>query len=221
MQGMGHNSKTKGASNLEAHRFLTLVFQPPLIVKNSLPCSLRVRLGLKNSQSPSSELKSIAPGHSIDVYSLNIRREKVVTLEVFPPGSTQSKIVSLPKSHHHCEPVNVPVGDSPGGPCQDDFRAVILVSVDEACDQMVLEALSPCWLLNKTGLPIEVSTVQSGAVSGVPSNACSFVCTSTRGRPLSSEIERPILLGQSRALLLYHRLAMKDCSNEGPQLLQK
>jgi hypothetical protein len=197
---MGHKAKKNGASNLELYNFFTLVFQPPLIIKNSLPCSLRVRSAPKGCQSPS-EPESIAPGHSINVYSINIRREKAVTIEVFPPGAAaQSKIITLPKSHHHCEPVNIPVDGSHGGACQDDFRAVITVSVDEACDQMILEALSPCWLLNKTGLPIEVWSGCQSVVKGVQSNVCSFVCKSTRSRPLSSELEKPILLGHSSAL---------------------
>jgi hypothetical protein len=200
MQGTGHLAQED--PDRLSHQFHSLSFLPPLIILNTLPCTLNARLIHRNSTSPAEDI-SVDPGDSTEICSFNVSREKTVTLEVTPPGANVSSTVVLHKRHRAEEQLCATIeacGSGNGASAQ--FRALFSVTVDKQCGQMTIEVSSPCWLMNKSGLPVEVATKHPTIL--LQSKAEDVVhCLSTRSRPpCATELDAPVLLGQARVLPL-------------------
>lgn len=199
MAGSEHDEKAVAGPELRAH---TLEFLPPLVIRNTLPCALSFRL-VRHASCPPSEVYTVKPGGKVELCCINVSKEKAVLLEVtlkgYAHGKACSFVVSVPRQHRHVEHVSRPehLPDSPG------FQALFTVAVDGPCGQMTIEATSPCWVLNKSGVPLDVSGAHEHNVlprRGPPMGT--LHCPSTRG---SEDVEMPVLLGAARVLLLPRR----------------
>lgn len=174
--------------------FYTITFLPPLVINNTLPCALTLTVTNRSATAP--KPATIQPGCSIEVYHINVAREKALLLDVFPPGCTTPHHVALPRRHQSREEVAVE-----GCSGAQQFRALFVALVDPQCGQVTVEVSSSCWLMNKTGLPIEAATKHPSMVQRSADEAI-VMCPSTRDRHAAAdEMEAPILLGHASAPL--------------------
>jgi hypothetical protein len=185
------------ANDRQPLKAYTLEFLPPLVVKNTLPCEMRFRLPMLGLGLGPEAIFTVKPGDKVEICSMNISKEKDVAFELFPPDTQKPIALLLPKRDRYAQQLHADV-QPVGCFAQPGFRAVIVVTVDARCGQMTVEASSPCWVYNKSGLPLELS----GSISHMlqPGRAdTSLLCPSTRGALLPAALELPVLLGSARA----------------------
>ena len=137
--------------------FSTLVFQPPLVIKNSMPCAMQIQM--PDKQSTGSHELLIGAGGTSNVYSVNTRCRSAFDLIVKAPDlCPYSSPVTVLKRDGHVAKFRLASADGEQTSGNQDVRAVLAVSVDTSCDQVTVEVLSPCWLINKANITLQMHT---------------------------------------------------------------
>ena len=116
-------------------------------------------------------------------------------MEVHRPDSAHTREVTLPRVNRHSEQISIaaaPDSSVSGLGTQTAFRVQFSVSVRARCGQMRIDALSACWVVNKSGVPLELAAPQVGnARPGFVEDVLS--CPDSRG----SQLNVPHLLGDT------------------------
>ena len=198
MSGLDRDDKL--ATSAPLHRF-TLEFLPPLVIKNNLPCVLSFCLA---DGTIDGTVFRIEPGGKVEICTLNLGRDKSVTMEVHRPDSAHKREVILPRVNRHSEQVSIaaaPGSSASGLETQTAFRVQFSVSVRARCGQMRIDALSACWVVNKSGVPLELAAPQVGnARPGFVEDVLS--CPDSRG----SQLNVPHLLGDTSGYIRARQL---------------
>lgn len=197
MQDMRGGSTTEQAGGRPSLRSLTILFMPPLLIKNMLPCTLHIKV-FSTLQASSTEQFAIAAGAVQEVYAVNVAKERKICLVVeHPEAGWHSETIGLVRAHRHSS--QMCVGRGAGlHKSEAAFRVQFTVLLDQSSGQTTVEAVSPLWVLNKTGLPLELQSV-STLVAQPGQKEETLKCSSTRGLPAEGCSELPVLLGSTCA----------------------
>ena len=196
-------NKDDKQANVKPLRAFSLSFLPPLIIRNTLPCALRFKLGVHNTCEAATKRDPamvIAPGASLELCCINVSKEKALIFHIFPPDAEkESTEVSLLRQNRHTQQMDI-AARGRRTTNQSTFRVLFTVTIDMQCGQMTVEASSPCWVVNKSGLPLEVSGTHS--LLDFSHAQPGLISPSSRGVQLPASLEMPLLLGHARAHLL-------------------
>lgn len=172
--------------------FFSMVFQPPVVIKNSMPCALQIQITDKHGTAGEEML--INAGGTCNVYSVNTRYRSSFDLKIRAPDlCSRGSDVTLLKRNGCVTRIRLPQSDDEEAESGNDIRAIVTVSVGRACDQVSFEVVSPCWLMNKAGVALEIHThVKLSSRQVRPEDI--FACQPTAAGAPSTEL--PALLGQ-------------------------
>lgn len=143
-------------NKLQRLRFCTLEFVPPLIVLSTLPCAIHADVVAKDSASESVcfELK---PGQNKEICGVNTGG-KWLNFGVQIPGMSRTEIL-LPRKDGFTKELQLRCTSSANVQehvgASNVLRMLFTVRVSD-CGQMHIDVFSPVWIMNKSGISIDV-----------------------------------------------------------------
>ena len=143
-------------NKLQRLQFCTLEFVPPLIVLSTLPCAIYADVVAKDSASDAIRFE-LNPGQNQEVCGVNTGG-KWLNFGVRIPGMCRTEIF-LPRKDGFTKELQLHSTSSSNGQdhsgASDALRMLFSVRVSE-CGQMYIDVVSPVWIMNKSGISIDV-----------------------------------------------------------------
>lgn len=161
LQAMVHNIDRKDSDLCDEFlrhlRYYTLAFLPPLVIRSTLPFTLRMQV-TSGTAGLTWVPVHLGPGDEQEIYNLNLR-DKILMLQVETPDPNDRRHVQLrrrdgfTKESQFHRSAHIPDHQ---GMKLELMRVLFTMNVDEQCGQTLIHVSSPLWMVNKCGARVNV-----------------------------------------------------------------